>query len=172
MSKRWLGGWSLSQGTFNVIRSILPDGKTILELGSGAGTQELAKHYTMYSIESNKKFVGKYNSNYIYAPIVKYDNNYTAPEELPSKDGNTQIGWYDYKIVTANLPPKYDLIFVDGPTERIGRGGFYKHLNLFNTSVPIVIDDVNRIGGKILLKKVAECIKREYSVKNEIGIIL
>jgi len=38
----------------------------------------------------------------------------------------------------------YDFILVDGPTGIIGRIGFLHNLDLFNTNVPILIDDTNR----------------------------
>ena len=46
------GQVSISKNCFELIRSILPEGKTILEFGSGFGTTQLAKHYNMYSVEN------------------------------------------------------------------------------------------------------------------------
>ena len=66
------GGWSINEVCFDYIKDILPDGKIILEFGSGFGTEQLAKHYKMYSIENYKEWIGKYNSTYIYAPISQY----------------------------------------------------------------------------------------------------
>ena len=69
-----------------------------------------------------------------------------------------------------NLPNSYDLILVDGPggfSHGWGRGGFYKHIDKFNTDVPIIFDDINDEGkGGILMKKVSEYIKRPYKVLN------
>ena len=129
MSVKKFGGWSISQELFNWILENLPEGKTILELGSGSGTVELTHHYNVYSIEHNEKWVGRAEkSTYIHAPIVEY-NGYS---------------WYDVEIVREQLPKEYDLILVDGPPGAIGRKGFLKNIHLFNTDVPIIIDDSNR----------------------------
>lgn len=108
---------------YNWIISNIKLGSTILELGSGdASTQYLCEKYVLFSIENDKAFCGKYKSNYIYAPL---------------KDG-----WYDVEIVKKEIPKKYDLIIVDGPRGPIARMGFYKHLDIFDVSVPIIIDDI------------------------------
>ena len=117
--------WTIPKELFDWIRQNLPDGKTILELGSGNGTNELRKHYTVYSIEHDPKWL-KPNNNYIYAPIVSYNGYF----------------WYDISKL-QNLP-EYDLLLVDGPTGTIGRRGFVNHRALFNLEVPIVIDDTQR----------------------------
>ena len=40
------GGWAIEESCFNLIKEILPEGKTILEMGSGYGTDILSKYYT------------------------------------------------------------------------------------------------------------------------------
>jgi len=156
------GGYSMSETCFNYIKEILPEGKTILELGSGWGTGELAKHYKMFSIESSLEWIDKYNSTYIYAPIKYYnDFDFKAPE-IPKN-----VGWFDPEIVKKNLPKGYDLIFVDGPWGPHGRGGFYKYLDWFNTDVPIILDDVNRIAEKALIKKVSEKLNKPYKLLSD-----
>ena len=119
-----LNGWAISTELFKWIRENFTKGSTILELGSGTGTIDLCKHYTMYSVEHNPRFVGLAASNYIYAPI---------------KDG-----WYDTEVLKKMLPDRYDLIIVDGPPRRIGRQGFFDNLSLFRHDVPIVFDDTQR----------------------------
>ncbi len=111
--ERNFGSWSIDKELFDFILSVLPEGKTMLELGSGWASQKLSEHYTVYSIEHNEKWVGKYNTHYIYAPIKN--------------------GWYDTSIISKEAPKDYDLILIDGPTGDIGRGGFYTNLDLFNT---------------------------------------
>jgi hypothetical protein len=156
------GGWAMNRFTFDYIRSILPEGSTILELGSGHGTGELSKYYKMYSIEANEQWLNKFNSTYIHAPIKYYDQLYTAP----SINGNT--GWHDYTILKSALKDlKYDLIFIDGPEGKYGRGGFLKHLNLFNTNVPLVFDDVNRSPEKELVIKVSEALNKPYQILSD-----
>lgn len=169
INEKAFGGWAMNRSTFDCILSILPKGSTILELGSGYGTEELSKYYKMYSIESNEEWVGKFNSTYIHAPIKRYDQLYTAP----LIEGNT--GWHDYTILRNKLKDlQYDLIFIDGPEGKYGRGGFLKHLDLFNTSVPLIFDDINRKPELELLIKVSEVLNRPYEIlsDNVTGIIL
>jgi len=159
--------WKPSRA-IDFITEFLPPGKIILELGSGTGTQRLCNDFIVYSVENVKKMIGKYKSNYIYIPIRPYDDEYLAPD-IPgsTKKGGTvssQSGWYDYKVLEESLPSHYDLLFVDGPAGKIGRGGFYKHLDLFNTSVPIIIDDVHRIPERKMMEKVAEKLEIEYKI--------
>jgi hypothetical protein len=119
--------WRLSPTVLRFINNILPEGKTILELGSGTSTGKLAKRYTMYSVEENTEYLDKHKSTYIHAPIVDR--------------------WYDAKILRKQLPDKYDLLLVDGPvrTPDHNRSGFVKNLDLFNPKVTWVIDDVQHV---------------------------
>lgn len=153
---RSFGGWSIDEELFDFIRSILPEGKTMLELGSGWSSQKFSEHYTVYSIEHNEKWVGKYNTHYIYAPIKN--------------------GWYDISILSKKLPKNYDLILIDGPTGDIGRGGFYLHLDLFNTNTIMIFDDVNRKPEYELMVLVSEKLNRPFNVyqsseKKQFGVI-
>lgn len=144
---RAFGSWSVSQELFDYILTLIPAGSTIVELGSGWATGEFAKHYTMYSIENNEKWLNKYASNYIYAPIVN--------------------GWYDAKKVAAGLPKNYSLILIDGPMGTIGRGKFYDNLHLFNTQVPMIFDDINRSAEYELMVKVSQKLNRPYEVVSD-----
>lgn len=130
------GGWSVEKECYDYIRSALPDGSTLLELGSGATTKLFTEFYTVYSIEHNIRFVDEYHSNYIYAPLV----------------GN----WYDVATVRDRLPLKYDCILIDGPPGDLSnnRIGFYNNIELFNTDVLMVFDDTNRKGEEELFDKV------------------
>jgi hypothetical protein len=171
------GGWAIQESCFNLIREILPEGKTILELGSGHGTEALSKFYNMISIENEKPWVGKYKSHYIEAPIKNYDsamsvqtkglfrdsNPYLAPDLPGEGKAPKQSGWYDPDVVKKGLSGlTYDLILVDGPNGLIGRGGFLKHLNLFNTNVPIIFDDINREAESQMMIKISEILNKPY----------
>lgn len=152
------GGFAISEELYDYILEILPKGKTVLELGSGAGTEELLKNYTVYSVEHDTNWLDKFPTNYIYAPI---------------KDG-----WYDTQELKKKLPTKYDLILVDGPTGKIGRRGFLKHINLFNTNVPIVFDDIHREAENKLMEDTANYLGRTFFIppqksdKRKFGVIL
>jgi|GEM_PF-785677 len=120
-----LNGWAISEDLFLYILETLPVGSTILELGSGTGTIELSKYYNMVSIEHNQEWLNKYNSHYIYAPLI---------DDL----------WYDADVLRRELRNiDYHLILVDGPPQH-RRKGLLNYLNLFNWNVPIILDDVNR----------------------------
>ncbi|MEG4529162.1 tetratricopeptide repeat protein [Microcoleus sp. D2_18a_D3] len=120
-----LNGWAISENLFLYILETLPVGSTILELGSGTGTLELSKYYNMVSIEHDKEWLNKYDSHYIYAPLVN---------DL----------WYDGNVVRRELRNiDYHLILVDGPPQH-RRKGVLSYLDLFNWNVQIILDDVNR----------------------------
>jgi len=174
-SQEFEGKSCIAYSLYNEIQKILPKGKTILELGSGWGTSQLAKHYKMISIENNVKWVKKYDSDYIYAPLKAYNDNWTAPD-IPHNHG-----WYDPEILQLYLKDKkYDMILVDGP-EGIGyngrppgRAGFLKHLDLFDTNVPIIVDDIQRKQERMLMEQISKTLNRPYKVKEgeEWGVIL
>ena len=142
------------QVMYKWIRENIKEGSTILELGSGATTEELGKYYKMFSIENNKKWCYKYNNTfYILAPIKKYSDKNPAPKGFPHPNN----GWYD--VSRLMLPEKYDLIIIDGPKgsskSDYGRAGFYKHLDLFNTNVPMIFHDVGRPVEKHMVLQIA-----------------
>lgn len=131
------GGWAIDIECYKKILEILPRGNTILELGSGLATNKLSEKYKMFSIEHDENWVNKYNSTYIYAPLV-YDYN------------NPIINWYDVKILKEKLPTEYDLILVDGPPggasiNKMTRDGFRRNIDLFNIENTLIIfDDIQR----------------------------
>lgn len=149
--------WCISEDLYQYICKILPPGSTILELGSGQGTSLLAGTYEMISIEHDKKFVGLHRSRYIYAPIRAFSKECSVfPEDK---------GWYCRDTLRKELPKlHYDLILVDGPPNATGRGGFYKWRELFNTDVPMILDDVHRGREQKLIVRMSGHVKRPYTV--------
>lgn len=139
-------GWSIDKFFFEYILKHFPDGSTMIELGSGRVTEEFAKHYNVYSIEHNAEWVGKFNSNYIHAPIKDY--------------GNYQ--WYDRDKIKKSLPEKYDFILIDGPPKKYGRMGFFDNIDLFNPNVPMLFDDTHRRSEKKLIKRVAKHLDKPF----------
>lgn len=151
------GGFSIDKEVLDLINKILPKGGTILELGSGWTSGELSKDYTVYSIEHNPKWMNKYDTNYIYAPIKNH--------------------WYDVEIVKNSIKDiKYDIILVDGPPGPIGRNGFLINIDLFNTDIPIILDDTHRRAEYLITVNLANKLNRKFfiyegSSKNNVGKI-
>ena len=139
-----LNGYAISEELFLWLKKNLPPAKTILELGSGTGTKELTKHWKVYSVEQDEKWLGvAENSNYIYAPLKQY--------------GLSE--WFDIDVLQKELPQHYDLIIVDAPTG-ISRLGFIGFLRLFNTNVPIIIDDTHREEERRMATKLGGILKK------------
>jgi hypothetical protein len=125
-----LGRTAISPGLYRYIKKVLPKGSTLLELGSGAGTAHLAEFYKMYSVEDKEEWLGKHNSTYIHAPLVRISDPLFPDMK----------SWYDPEVLKRKLPKKYDALLIDGP--RGHRGGVITHWDLFLPDVPIFIDDV------------------------------
>lgn len=129
ISNNWpLDDWSITKECFDNICSILPFGKTILEIGSGNSTKILSQFYNMVSIESNPNWMNKFNSNYIYVPLSNFNSEIF---------GNTQ--WLNIDILKESIKDiTYDLLIIDAGGDRVG---IYDNIELFNTSIPIIFDD-------------------------------
>lgn len=152
-------GSNIDKSLYDWILNNLEHNKTILEFGSGAGsTQELSKYYKLISIEHDLDWVGKYKSNYIYAPIVEY-NNYR---------------WYNVDIIKKHLKnKKYDLILIDGPLESIGRMGFYYNIDIFNLENKlIIVDDITRKEENDLFNNLNNILSRKILKKDNWGVLL
>jgi hypothetical protein len=167
-----VGNVSISDECINFIRTIIPDGSTILELGSGNGTVRLSKYFKLYSVENQTEWMNAFpnNTTYINCKTKYYDNEFTAPDVV-----GKQTAWYDPEDLLPNLPKNYDMILIDGPGGHWGRGGFLKYIEHFNTNVPIIFDDANRAAEIDLMIKVSEQIDRPYNILNtdkSVGYIL
>lgn len=141
--------WSITMDTYNSILELLPEGGAILEIGSGDATEVLAKKYKMYSIEHSLDYLNKYDSIYLYAPMVdcteekfpyRWSYFYSKKHIWPTP----RLIWYDPDILKKEfdrVKPEYDLLLIDGPNEN--RPGLLSHISLFNLDVPVVIDDLH-----------------------------
>ena len=134
--------------TIEYIISNFERGSTILEFGSGQGTELLSKHFKMISIEENEDWVGKYNSEYLHAPI---------------KDN-----WYDIDLVNEFLKDKtYDLIFVDGPAQG-KRSKMYELLKeekiQINKDVWFIFDDMDREDDLVGAIAISKLLNRKLQV--------
>lgn len=151
------GGFAIDEELFLYIKEILPEGKTILELGSGEGTAELVKHWNVYSVEDKKKWLGKYHDQYIYAPLKVHKLIKKLPGDV----------WYNSQILSLHLPKRYDLLLIDGPCrEDASRSGLIKYKSLFNLDVPIIFDDVNRTQDWDVAVRLAGILRRPITIHN------
>ena len=148
-----LNFWAISDEMFEWIKANLEEGKTILEFGSGTGTIELTKHWTVYSVEQNEQWLNKApDSHYIHAPLKDHFYLHTTDKDT----------WYDEAIVFNNIPEKYDLLLVDGPQGSDVRKGIDKYIDRFRTDVPILLDDTHRDGDRNHAIQLAETLGREW----------
>ena len=164
------GSVPMTQSCLDYIKKILPKGSTILELGSGEGTTWLANAgYKMYSVENQPAWFDRFpnHTTYINCRSKMYDDDYTAPDI--AENGC----WYHPDDIFPNLPESYDLIFIDGPGGRPwGRGGFWKHIDEFNTDVTMVFDDINRTQDSEVMERVSEYVGRDYELIDRfVGVI-
>jgi len=121
------GGGAIERELFDYIRSILPDGSTILEFGSGYGTDQLLKHYNVISIEHDPEY------------------HKQRPERHKAYLAALVDGWYDPEVVKTAMEDHFDLILVDGPPHG-GRAGLLNHIDLFkDIRCQIIFDDVDRV---------------------------
>ena len=126
----------------------IPKGSTILEFGSGRGTQKLSETFNMLSIEESSDWVDRYDSEYAH---VEIEND-----------------WYNIDKVNDFIKNKtYDAILIDGP----GAGVRNKIVDLIsagklklNTDVHIIIDDAEREDGCELSINMSKLLKRECKV--------
>ncbi|KKN92440.1 hypothetical protein LCGC14_0209310 [marine sediment metagenome] len=155
--RREFGGGSINRTVYDYILEVLPENKTILELGSGWGSGELMQHWNLYSIEHKEAWFKLYNPQSFLVPVTH------------------ELGWYDIEILKEALSGlKYDLLLIDGP--HYGREHFPANLDLFDTTVLMIFDDVNRSVGQNVIKEVSELVCRPYVIhypntKESFGVI-
>ena len=136
------GGWSLQYKTLQLMRVLAANKGSILEFGSGEGTNELAKHFTVTSVEHDFNWLGVCpSSNYIHAP-------------LQSNEDGTQ--WYSTDILKDKLPKEVDIIFVDGPPGFIGREPFIDNLDMMPVYKFLILDDTERESERKLVDKIKD----------------
>lgn len=129
-------GWALSSDALSVVKELSP--QCILELGSGQGSLELAKICPVYSVEHDRRFINNQSDIvYLFCPIK--DMWYRADA---------------LKIMLASLPT-VDLLIIDGPPGTIGRAKILEHLDLFNLSANILVDDIHRNEDKAIFDRLA-----------------
>ncbi|MDC1160145.1 hypothetical protein OAT10_00175 [Luminiphilus sp.] len=137
-----MAGWAIGEETFHWIHNNIEYGSTILEFGSGDGSDALSDYYKVHCIEHDMEWVNKFEKiNYYHAEIID--------------------GWYN-PTVLDKVPNNYSLIIIDGPPGRIGRSGIKSHLDKLNLNVPIIIDDTHRLAERELAKFLIDYTKKDF----------
>lgn len=143
------GGSGLVKEAYDLILNNIPINSTILELGSGhISTKYLSEKYSMISIESNSEFIGLYNSKYFYA-------------------STEETGWYDLKAISM-IPKDYKALIIDGPGNR---DRFLEHLEFFNLSCFILVDDIYRKKEMRLFTELCKILNRKNEKFEQFGVI-
>ena len=130
---------------FRWIEENIKENAAILEFGSGDGSQRLSKRYNLWSVEHDREWIGKTQSNYVYAEIVSN----------PWSQKLGEAGWYDPAFLDA-IPASVELIIIDGPVGTIGRGGILHVLERLPKFQYLLIDDTDRKEERALSEKICE----------------
>tara|TARA_R110000782_G_scaffold102791_6_gene190203 strand:+ start:1469 stop:1936 length:468 start_codon:yes stop_codon:yes gene_type:complete len=154
-------GWALTGNTIEYLVANYPKGTRILELGSGDGTKTLLDHgFKVFSIEQDPDWAFKHHKDYILSPLKL-----------------TESGkwWFDPEDLQDDMTFEYDLLLIDGPTGHTPdydncRQGILDHLDLFDLTVPILVDDVDRPEELELFNILSK--GRESSLHGRFGMIL
>ena len=147
------GKANIEQALFDFILDVLPEGKTILELGSGWGTTQLLKHWKVISVEHNKVWWDKLTNPCIKAPLTEHKaiRNHSGP-----------MKWYDRDILKPALKGlEYDLLLIDGPVGDT-RCGVVKYIDLFNPEAIMVFDDLQRKADRAIINSVSAKLHKPY----------
>jgi len=161
--------WRMSDAMMDRIFQLVPDGGTILELGSGYSTYVYDQcGYKVITVEHDPAFLNKVpNATYIYAPIELYSAKYPQLNSI-KKRINNHTGWYERSALVQGLHNRiYDCIVVDGPPRDYGRSGLYANLGLFQCDgIPIVFDDLHRLDDLFIAECVAQKLGRDLLITN------
>lgn len=150
-----MSDWSLPQDATQWLKDHIEYGTTILELGSGDGTFRLAEWFDVATVEHDATWADAI----LRRQLAAINANDVRVIHAPILDG-----WYDATVLQWQLPLSYSAIVVDGPPGNIGRWGFLEHLDMFNTDVPILFDDIHRPAERELAVTVANKLGKTLSM--------
>lgn len=143
----WSGS-GIEKECFDLIRSLVPDGGTVIEFGAGGvSTENLSKHYKLCSFESSLEYLA---GKIYYAPIVD--------------------GWYDRSVLEKVMPSHSDLVLIDGPSGTGNRYGVLHNLDLIRTKY-IIVHDTDRAAEKTLAECIGLLMKKEVEFMNNLALI-
>lgn len=145
--------FSLQPAVYEAIAKLVPIGSSILELGSGDGDAKLVFNYEVHAVEHDEVWLDKNpNVHYIHAPLTPI-----KPTRWHPHHGS----WYSPSVLRRELPKlRYDLLIVDGPPGDVGRGGYLKYWDIFDSSVPVIMDDIHRFEEWKMLRVLSNKMKK------------
>ena len=146
--------WMLPREAIDFVTENVEAESVVVEFGSGHGSELLAKHCKLYSIEHDKEWLGISSSTYIYAPITKNQRS----------SGYQEIGWYDVSIVESNWPKTPAMVLIDGPPGHVGRHGILAVLHLLENVSIILVDDVDRDAEQNLANVLCELLDMNQTI--------
>lgn len=141
-----LGGWSIEKAMLNHIKTILPKGKSIIEFGSGKGTEALLRDYKVTSIEHDDGFCFQRDEKHeiVFAPL---ENN-----------------WYSSQSVSAVFDQEHNLIIIDGPLQEF-RIGILQNIHLFEkVSAPVLFSNVDEESNRNTMMKFCNSLSLNYEI--------
>ena len=145
-------------GIRSAISQLIPSGAVVVELGNRIGLDYLDDKFQILTFDSNDTNISSSNSDkHMHIPIV-------APQI-----GGTE--WYDSEILGRSLPKHYDLLFVNGPQGPYGKHGLLENINLFNSEIPIIINDTIRENDAGIARELAYKLNRPMYVFWNFSII-
>ena len=147
VQKNALGGWAIEKELLEFIKGMLSPGETILEFGSGMGTEALLKRFAVISLEHDPEFLLK-----------------RAPHH-DCRHASIVNDWYKREVVKEALNEAiYDLILVDGPPDHL-RKGILDHTGIFSHIMcPVIFDDIDRQEDRNTMKAFCKVLSRHYRV--------
>lgn len=141
--------FAISSALLNYMRRVLPAGSTVLELGSGVGSNALARHFKMVCVEEWDEWVNRFDSlRYVHAPLDR------------------RTAWYDLNVIRSiDYPEQPAALLIDGPnTTRGNRQAVLSHLDLLPIDAVkvIVIDDTHRGHEQALASQLVKRLKSDF----------
>lgn len=145
-------------GIRSAISQLIPNGAVVVELGDRIGLDSLEDKFQILTFDSNDSNISFSNSDkHMHIPIVT------------SQISGTE--WYDSEKLGRSLPKHYDLLFVNGPQGRYGKYGLLENINLFNSEIPIIINDTIRENEAGIARELAYKLNRPMYVFWNFSII-
>ncbi len=148
--------WCLSSATMEVLLARLKERRpqSILELGSGYSTLELAQYVrehggSLVTLEHDKVYYQRTKQRLLERDLAANVELVYAPlQDLRLADGS-------FSPMYGNIPQRrYDHVVIDGPPQRLGRAATFWALKPFlSEDFEIWLDDANRDHEK-------ECVRR------------